>query len=148
MHRTIVRMAVSTAGWLALAVAILAPRPVLGADDFEAVHAEAGRHWYDKYCTPCHGAAGAPGSAVYPDTKKPVDLRDYVQRHGGKFPAAQWISVVTTDNPMQVHTKVWQQIRDAQGGTAYAGPAGRAIVASIASYVRSIQSDRPPASAP
>ena len=87
---------------------------VLAADDFETVHAEAGRHWYDKYCVPCHGAAGAPGSAVYPDTKKPVDLRDYVQRHGGKFPAAQWISVVTTDNPMLIHTKVWQQIRDAQ----------------------------------
>lgn len=97
------------------------------------------RQWYDKYCIPCHGAGGAPGSAVYPDTKKPVDLRDYVQRNGGKFPAARWISVVTTDNPMQVHTKVWQRITDAQGGTTSADATGRAIVASIASYVRSIQ---------
>ena len=92
-----------------------------------------------KYCTPCHGPAGAPGTAVYADTRKPVDLRNYVQRNGGKFPAARWIAVVTTDNPTQLHTEVWYRIRDAQGGAAFADAGGRAVVASIASYIRSIQ---------
>ena len=136
------RVAVSAAGWgAALAVVLLTglPQRVLAADDFETVHAEAGRQWYDKYCVPCHGAGGAPGTAVYPDTNEPVDLRDYVQRHGGKFPAARWISVVTTDNPMQIHTKVWKEIRDAQAGMTSSDATGRAIVPSIASYVRSIQ---------
>jgi hypothetical protein len=62
-----------------------------------------------------------------------------VQRNGGKFPAARWIAVVTTDNPKQLHTEVWYRIRDAQGGLAFADAGGRAVVASIASYIRSIQ---------
>ena len=140
MYGGTIRITASRGGAVALAIALMAglPQLVRAADDFEKIHAEAGRQWYDKYCMPCHGAGGAPGSAVYPDTKKPVDLRDYVERHGGKFPAAQWISVVTTDNPALVHTEVWHKIRDSQGG-ATSSAAGRSIVAAIASYVRSIQ---------
>jgi hypothetical protein len=128
-------------GRLTVAIVLIAgpSQWVRAADDFETIHAEAGQHWYETYCTPCHGIAGAPGSAVYPDTKKPIDLRDYVARHGGKFPAARWISVVTTENPSLVHTAVWHRIRDSQGGAAYSGATGRGIVASIASYVRSVQ---------
>ena len=62
-----------------------------------------------------------------------------MQRNGGKFPAARWIAVVTTGNPTQLHTEVWSRIRDAQGGAAFADAGGRAVVASIASYIRSIQ---------
>ena len=65
--------------------------------------------------------------------------RNYSQRNSGKFPAARWIAVVTTDDPTQLHTEVWYRIRDAQGGVAFADPGGRAVVASIASYIRSIQ---------
>jgi mono/diheme cytochrome c family protein len=140
MYGTLIRVMASSGGRVAFAIALIAglSHRVRAEDDFEKIHAEAGREWYDKYCTPCHGVAGAPGSAVYADTKKPVDLRDYVKRNGGKFPAARWISVVTTDNPSLVHTDVWNRIRDSQG-TSNSNVAGRAIVASIASYVRSIQ---------
>jgi mono/diheme cytochrome c family protein len=140
MYGTSVRFMASSGGRVALAIALIAglSHRVRAEDDFEKIHAEAGRQWYDKYCTPCHGVAGAPGSAVYADTKKPVDLRDYVERNGGKFPAARWISVVATDNPSLVHTDVWHSIRDSQG-TSNSNVAGRAIVASIASYIRSIQ---------
>jgi hypothetical protein len=134
------RLGIAACASTALAIALLgAPRRMRAADDFDKVHAEAGRLWYDKYCTPCHGPAGAPGTAVYADTKKPVDLRNYVQRNGGKFPAARWIAVVTTGNPTQLHTEVWYRIRDAQGGAVFADAGGRAVVASIASYIRSIQ---------
>ena len=134
------RLGIAACASTALAIALLgAPRGARAADDFDKVHAEAGRLWYDKYCTPCHGPAGAPGTAVYADTRKPVDLRNYVQRNGGKFPAARWIAVVTTDNPTQLHTEVWYRIRDAQGGATFADAGGRAVVASIASYIRSIQ---------
>ena len=75
---------------------------------------------------------------MYADTRKPVDLRNYSQRNSGKFPAARWIAVVTTDDPTQLHTEVYR-IRDAQSGVAFADAGGRAVVASIASYIRSIQ---------
>lgn len=143
MYRSTVRITASGVGTVALAIALMAglPHRVQGADELERIHAEAGRLWYEKYCMPCHGVAGAPGSAVYAETKKPVDLRGYVARHGGKFPAARWIAVVTTENPALVHTDVWYKIRDAHGGggTVSSDAAGRAVVASIASYVRSIQ---------
>jgi hypothetical protein len=141
MHGRTVRITASRGGTVALAIALIAslPHRVRAADDFEKVHAEAGRQWYERYCTPCHGVAGAPGSAVYADTKKPVDLRDYVERHGGKFPAARWINVVATENPTLVHTEVWYKIRDSQGTFISSDAAGRAVVASIASYIRSIQ---------
>lgn len=130
------------ATWAAAAafIALLGEsRGVRAGDELDRVQAEAGRVWYDKYCTPCHGPAGAPGTAVFPDTKQPVDLRNYVQRSGGKFPAAQWIAAVTTDNPSRVHTEVWHEIRRAQTSVASADIGGRAVVASIASYIRSIQ---------
>lgn len=109
------------------------------ADDLEKIQADAGRQWYDTYCTPCHGAARAPGSATFADGKKRVDLRDYVARNGGRFPAERWISVVTTDNPTLVHTAVWERIRESQGTSISSDAAGRAVVVSIAYYVRSIQ---------
>lgn len=141
MYGRSVRIAALRRGTLALAIALMIGSPQRGtaADDLDKIQAEAGRQWYEKYCTPCHGPAGAPGSAVYPDSKKPVDLRDYVKRNGGKFPAARWIAVVTTDNPALVHTDVWYKIRDSQGGTTMPAAAGRGVVASIASYIRSIQ---------
>jgi hypothetical protein len=102
------RLGIAACASTALAIALLgAPRSMRAADDFDKVHAEAGRLWYDKYRTPCHGPAGVPGTAVYADTRKPVDLRNYSQRNSGKFPAARWIAVVTTDNPTQLHTEVW-----------------------------------------
>jgi hypothetical protein len=58
-----------------------------------------GRIWYEKYCTPCHGPGGAPGSAVFAKSKQPVDLRTYVQRHGGKFPSGDWLTVVMAEPP-------------------------------------------------
>jgi mono/diheme cytochrome c family protein len=141
MYGTSVRVVASNGGKVALAIALIAglSHGARAEDDFEKIHVEAGRHWYETYCMPCHGVAGAPGSAVYANTKKPVDLRDYVARNGGKFPAARWISVVTTENPSLVHTDVWHRIRDSQGTSTSSDAAGRAIVASIASYVRSIQ---------
>ena len=136
-----VRITASAGGTLALAVALIAGLPdgVRAADEFEKIQAEAGRQWYDTYCTPCHGAAGAPGSATFSDSKKPVDLRHYVARNGGRFPAERWISVVTTENPTLVHTDVWQRIRKSQGTSISSDAAGRAVVVSIAYYVRSIQ---------
>jgi mono/diheme cytochrome c family protein len=141
MMKKRVRIGASAGGTVALAIAMIAglPHGVRAADELEKVSAEAGRQWYDKFCTPCHGPAGAPGSATFADGKKPVDLRNYVARYGGRFPAERWITVVTTDNPSLVHTAVWKQIRDAQGTSISSDAAGRAVVVAIANYVRSIQ---------
>jgi len=118
------------------------PRVARAADTMEQVRAQSGKVWYDKYCTSCHGPGGAPGSAVYKATGKPVDLRRYVALHGGKFPVGQWLSVVSVNNPAAVHSETWQRIVTDQqlgAGGVSAETAGRGIVANIAAYVRSIQ---------
>jgi hypothetical protein len=111
----------------------------LAADDLEDVVARAGKVWYEKFCMPCHGAGGAPGDAVYSATKAPVDLRTYVARHGGKFPAPDWLALIADSRPGSVHAPVWETIRDAQGGTPQADVAARGVVGSVARYVISIQ---------
>ena len=110
-------------------------------DELQKAHGEAGRIWYEKYCMPCHGQGGAPGSAVYPDSKQPVDLRVYVQRHGGKFPAGQWFTVVFGPQPgITHHTNVWNKIRSQHQTSVPAGNAvARGIVASIADYIITVQ---------
>jgi hypothetical protein len=102
-------------------------------------HAAAGRVWYDKYCTPCHGPGGGPGSAVYRVGDKPVDLRRYVAGHQGQFPAHEWIAVVEHVDLTSPHADVWEQIRTAQAGTSAQGAAARGIVVLIADYIISVQ---------
>ncbi len=119
----------------------LASRTPRAEDELRKAHNEAGRIWYDKYCTPCHGKEGAPGSAVYLKSKEPVDLRTYVQRHGGKFPAAEWIAIVAGSPQSPVHREVWEKIRRQHQTSRPSGVIeARGIVASIAEYVMSVQS--------
>src|SRR5512139_2639163 len=67
-------------------IGCLTPLRSSAGDEVRDARIEKGKLWYDKYCTPCHGPGGAPGSAVFPATKKPVDLRTIAQRNGGNFP--------------------------------------------------------------
>ena len=103
---------------------------------------EAGHVWYD---TVLHAVPWTKrvrlGSAVYPDSKQPVDLGMYVQRHGGKFPAAEWIAIVGGSPRSPVHSEVWEEIRRQHQTSAPSGNAeARGIVVSIAEYVISLQS--------
>jgi hypothetical protein len=110
------------------------------ADELQKARSEAGRVWYDQYCMPCHGKGGAPGTAVYPDNKQPVDLRGYVKRHGGKFPAGRWFTVVFGPQRDNVHSEAWEKIRKEYQGSGPSGDAvARGIVASIADYIISVQ---------
>ena len=111
----------------------------LAADQIDDALSSAGKVWYDKYCTPCHGPGGAPGTAVYRATKQPVDLRTYVQSHGGKFPAADWLAVIADRRPGSVHAPVWETIKKSQGGRVQEEAAARGVVGSIARYIISIQ---------
>ncbi len=128
-------------GAIAIIVAVGVPNCARAAnDELQKAHGEAGRIWYDKYCTPCHAKGGAPGSAAYPKTKDPVDLRTYVQRHGGKFPAGEWIAIVAGAPQSPVHSEVWEKIRRQHQTSAPSGIIeARGIVASIAEYVISVQ---------
>jgi mono/diheme cytochrome c family protein len=132
-----------TAGLIASAIALGAATGtrVRAEDEIDRSLSEAGKIWYEKYCTQCHGPGGAPGKAVYSEGKQPVDLRAYVQRHGGKFPAADWLAVIADARPGGVHAPVWAKIREDQvAGTAGSTAAARGILAQIARYVVSIQS--------
>jgi len=129
---------------VAMAVALIGcwavPSRAPGQDQQQPRHGEDGRIWYDKYCTPCHGPGGAPGSAVFPDSKQPVDLRGYVQRHGGKFPSGDWLAVLFGAPVRNSHGVVWEKIRSDQGATTAGGEAvGVGIVATIQDYVISVQ---------
>jgi len=117
------------------------PNRARAEDELQKARSEAGHIWYDKYCTPCHGKGGAPGSAVYPKTKEPVDLRTYVQRNGGKFPAGEWIAIVAGSPRSPVHSEAWEEIRRKHQTSGPSGNAeARGIVVSIAEYVISVQS--------
>jgi len=124
---------------LAVTLAIGLGGRALAADQIDDVLSNAGKVWYDKYCTPCHGPGGAPGEAVFRATKQPVDLRTYVQRHGGKFPAQDWLAVIAGNRPGSVHTPVWEAIKNDQGGRVQSDAAARGVVGSIARYIISIQ---------
>jgi hypothetical protein len=102
---------------------------------------EQGKLWYEKYCTPCHGVGGTPGSAVFAATKKPIDLRSYALRNGGEFPSTRWWDVVFSSQPSGVHAQVWQTIRNAQSDTSEAERdiSAHNMVANIEFYVMSIQ---------
>ena len=109
-----------------------------GAQEHQSSTAENGRILYEKYCTPCHGPGGAPGSAVFVASKQRVDLRTYVQRNGGKFPSGDWLSVVFGQPPHNPHTAIWERIRRDEVGTG--GETGaRGKVRSIADFILSIQ---------
>jgi len=109
-----------------------------GAQDQQSSTPGDGRIWYQKYCTPCHGPGGAPGSAVFVASKEPIDLRTYVQRHGGKFPTGDWLSVVFGQPPQNPHTAIWERIRRDESGTS-SETVARGKVRSIADYILSIQ---------
>ena len=125
---------------VALGGAWVVPNRAQAEDELDKARSEAGQIWYDKYCTPCHGKGGAPGSAVYTDSKQPVDLRTYAQRHGGKFPAGEWIAIVAGSPRSPVHSKVWEEIRRQHQTSIPSGNAeARGIVVFIAEYVISLQ---------
>jgi len=130
--RVTVLAAVLGAGWVV-------PNHVQAQDEVQKARVEAGRVWYEKYCVPCHGAGGAPGKAVYRANKQPVDLRSYVQRHGGAFPAADWIAAVYNPNPAGTHSKVWENLKRAQGAGQHPEFGARGVVAVIADYIISVQ---------
>jgi len=123
----------------ALAGGWVVPNHVRAEDELQRARSEAGRVWYEKYCVPCHGAGGAPGKAVYRANKQPVDLRSYVQRHGGEFPAANWIAAVYSPNPAHTHSKVWEDLKRAQGTGQHPEFGARGVVAVIADYIISVQ---------
>jgi len=121
-------------------IAAAVPSRVMSADNqLQQAHAAAGKVWYEKYCTSCHGQAGGPGSAVYRGSDRPVDLRTYVKRNNGIFPAVEWMAIIEHVDLSAPHAAVWEKIRTDQEGTAGQGAVARGIVASIADYIISVQ---------
>jgi len=128
----------------ALPIALIAtavPSRVAWAEDeiIQQAHANAGKVWYERYCTSCHGPGGAPGSALYRGSDRRVDLRTYVKRNNGIFPTVEWMAVVEHTDLASPHADVWEQIRSGQAGAIGQGAAARGIVASIADYIISVQ---------
>jgi hypothetical protein len=80
-----------------------------------------------------------PGSAVYRVGDKPVDLRRYVERHQGQFPAYEWIAVVEHVDLTSPHADVWEQIRTAQAGTSAQGRRRAESSCWIADHIISVQ---------
>jgi hypothetical protein len=128
---------------LVLIVGCLTPLRSDAGGEVQDARVEKGKLWYDKYCTPCHGAGGAPGSAVFVATKKPIDLRTYVKRNGGEFPSVKWWELIFSSQPSGVHGEVWQRIRNDQSETVEVerDVTAHGVVANIQTYVRSIQNE-------
>ncbi len=125
-------------------IGCLTPLQSSAGDDLHKVPFRQGKLWYDKYCTSCHGPGGAPGSAVFAATHKPVDLRTIAQRNGGKFPSMKWWNFVFRSEPRGVHAEAWQRIRDDQTETVQVerDVAAHGVAANIEHYVESIQNPK------
>jgi hypothetical protein len=123
----------------ALIICCVVPSRARAQAEHPSPRGDDGRIWYEKYCTPCHGVGGGPGSAVFPDSKQPIDLRTYVQRHGGNFPRDNWLAVVLGDPVASAHSATWERIRTDEGTTADSEIVAHGIVVTIADYVISIQ---------
>ena len=124
--------------WAAIVMVVGCIAPLAGPaqadEEMERVLAEAGKAHYDHYCSPCHGAGGAPG-------KVDADLRTYVERNGGKFPTGRWLELLADVEPGNVHASVWKRIREDQSSVSVGGDAtARAIIGQIARYIASVQS--------
>jgi hypothetical protein len=123
----------------ALIICCVVPSHARAQADHPSPRGDDGRIWYEKYCTPCHGLGGGPGSAVFPDSDQRVDLRRYVQRHGGNFPRDDWFAVLFGPRVSGPHSAVWEKIRTDEGSTVQSEIVADGIVAMIADYVISIQ---------
>jgi hypothetical protein len=123
-------------------VACLTPLRSYAGDEVQDARIEKGKLWYDKYCTPCHGAGGAPGSAVFAATKKPIDLRTYVERNGGEFPSGRWWAVAFNPESGNVHSEVWERIHNDQSETVERDARTRGVIVNIEDYIISIQSKK------
>ena len=110
-------------------------------DEVQDARIQMGKVSYHKYCTPCHGPGGAPRSAVFAATKKPVDLRTIAQRNGGNFPSMRWWDFVFSSQPRGVHAEAWERIRNDQTETVEVerDVAAHGVAANIEYYVESIQ---------
>jgi len=119
---------------------LIAPRSG-AADEVQDGRVQTGKALYEKYCTPCHGSAGAPGSAVFATTKKLVDLRTVAQRNGGDFPSGRWWDFIFSSQPRGVHAAPWQRIRNDQTESVEVerDVAAHGVAANIEYYVESIQ---------
>jgi mono/diheme cytochrome c family protein len=126
-------------GLVVVIVACVTPLRSYAGNEAQDPRVQKGKVWYEQYCTPCHGVGGTPGSAVFPGTKKRIDLRTYQQRNGGTFPSWRWWDVTFNPQPGAAHTDVWERIRDDQTGAVDRDITARGVVSYIEQYVRSIQ---------
>ena len=133
--------AIVTSLAIVVTVGCLAPLRSYAGDEFQDVRVQRGKQWYDTYCTSCHGPGGAPGSAVFAATKKPVDLRTIAQRNGGRFPSMKWWDFLFSSEPRGVHAAAWKRIRTDQTepSDVQRDVAAHGVVANIEYYVESIQ---------
>ena len=122
-------------------VGCLTPPRSYAENEVQDARVQKGKVSYDKYCTPCHGPGGTPGSAVFASTKKPVDLRTIAQRNGGKFPSIRWWDFVFSSQPRGVHAEPWERIRNDQTETVEVerDVAAHGVAANIEYYVESLQ---------
>ncbi len=126
---------------IVMIVGCLSPLRSYAGDEVPDARVQKGKLWYDKYCTPCHGAGGRPGSAVFAVTKKSIDLRTIAQRNGGEFPSMRWWDFVFSSQPRGVHAEAWKRIRNDQTETIEVerDVAAHNVAANIEYYVESIQ---------
>ena len=122
-----------------LIVGCLAPLRSYAGEEVRDARVEKGKLSYEKYCTSCHGADGAQGSAVFAATKQPIDLRTFAERNGGTFPTGKWWSVAFDPEPRNVHAKVWERIHNDQRDTVERDAMTRGMIVNIEDYVISIQ---------
>jgi mono/diheme cytochrome c family protein len=105
---------------------------------------EAGER-YRRACGSCHGIGGRGDGPVASSLRvPPPDLTTLAARHGGTFPRALVVGMITGDYPVDAHgtrdMPVWsERFEDGSGATAAASFYARRRTELIADYVASLQ---------
>jgi mono/diheme cytochrome c family protein len=121
--------------------ALLLPALPVRADDMN----EAGRQFYMRYCSSCHGADAKGDGIVAPLMKpRPADLTQLAKRDNGTFPFQSVAKAIDGRETLRAHgdpdMPVWGDILSKEE-TSPLGSSSmvRTKVASITAYLQSIQ---------
>lgn len=111
----------------------------------QAPTVEDGAEFYRAACASCHGVDGRGDGPIAAALKAPpTDLTTLRHRHGGVFPRALVIAVITGERPIATHgtrdMPVWSQRFDPPAGaTDVAAIYARRRIEILTTYIETIQ---------
>jgi len=128
--------------WVLLTLPLAAeeqPPPIPGATT------SAGQHYFQRYCSACHGQTGhGDGPVAAALRTPPADLTRIAQRRGGHFPVAEIAALIDGRTVLPAHGSrempIWgERFGEMGGGGSVGEEVVRGNLLILIEYLRSIQ---------